>query len=216
MPYTNGLVWGKPGGVLAKSSGTDDPYTVSVQDITSAELEADSGVLIRIPVHGVLFVGLTALVEDIAGGSGTNPAVVHYYGMNSIGEVGTPLEESANAVHIMTHFMHSDVATVGSTSTGRIDTVQRTYTDTDGVVFNTATGAGSNVGAAADDFQKNMQLNLSSSVRVDFQDDPVTTAGYYQDIFYLNGYFQELVVAFNRGSLDAATRFNVIANRVYS
>ena len=215
MPYTNGLVWGKPGGVLAKSSGTTDPYTVSVQDITSAELEADSGVLIRIPVHGVLFVGLTALVEDVDGGSGTNPAAVHYYGMNSIGEVGTPLEQSANAVHVMTHFMHSDVATVGSTVSGRIDTVQRTYTDTGGVVFNTATGAGSNVGSAAVDFQSNMQFSQQANSRVDFQEEPIATVGYYQDIFYLNGYFQELVVAFNRGSLDAATRFNVLANRVY-
>lgn len=213
MPYTNGLVWGRGGGVLSKSAASA-PYGTSMVDITTAELEADADSIIRIPCHGVQFIGLTSLAENTTGGVGANAAKYYYYGMNSDGEVGTPLEQSADAPHVLTELMHADLATVSS---GEIATPQRTYTDTTGAIFVTASGAGGNAAEGGEGvaLTNNLQLNELTTSHVVFDEHPLDVAGYFTDILYIGGFFQELVVAFDRGSMNPTTRFNVLANRVF-
>lgn len=213
MPYTNGLIWGRPGGVLAKGSGAA-PYDVTQVDITQAQLEADEDKLIRIPCHGVQYISLTSLLTNVTGGVGTTAAKYYYYGMNSIGELGTTLEQSADSVHQMMNLMYADLANVSS---GVIAGVQRTYTDTAGVEFVTATGAGANAanGGEASALMKKIQVSQASTAVLNPIEEPLDVAGYFTDVIYLGGYFQEILCAFDSGSLAPTTKFNVYANRVY-
>tara|TARA_R110000824_G_scaffold43722_10_gene127598 strand:- start:739 stop:1389 length:651 start_codon:yes stop_codon:yes gene_type:complete len=215
MAYTNGLSWGKPGGVVGKSTGAA-PYTDGSVQITQADIDADSDKLIRIPVTGVYQIALTSLAKTSQladGASGTTVAKAYYYGMNSVGEVGTPLEQKADSLHIMNLMLSSDV---GSTSSGDL-TAAKTYTDTSGVQFSTCDDAGATLGlgAEATAICQNLQISQDNNSLLLPNEAPINTAGYWTDLIYLGGYFQELVVAFDYGSWTSSGRFNVLCNRIY-